>query len=78
MTLEWLASATTGLAVPYVLYKVSANVPFGHQTVSAVLWAGTSGGPVIAFWSGHRGPPPRLPGRKVRTPEQPDPRGGNL
>ena len=58
VTLEWLASAITGLAVPHVLYKVSANVTFGYRTVSAVLWAGKAGGPVIAFWSGHPGGPP--------------------
>jgi hypothetical protein len=51
VTLEWLASATTGPEVPRVLYEVIVDVPFGIQTVSGVSWAGTSGGPVIAFWS---------------------------
>ncbi|MGH3272043.1 MAG: hypothetical protein ACRDN1_23700, partial [Trebonia sp.] len=53
VTLEWLASATTGPEVPRVLYKVTVDVPFGIQLVSGVSWAGTSGGPVIAFWSDH-------------------------
>jgi hypothetical protein len=55
VTLEWLASATTGPEVPRVLYRVTVDVPSGYGTVTSVSWAGTSGGPVIAFWSDHRG-----------------------
>jgi hypothetical protein len=50
VTFEWLAFSASAPKVPHVLYKVTVDVILGQDTTSSVLWAGTSGGPMIVLW----------------------------